>query len=826
MTQRITWALATASAAAMALSPSSQAQGRGGELPAPGVPSTPHTALQGPLVHQGERVPESDIGPIVIEGLEEVLARAAVAGPDGANPKARNGAQGEWEVPSMRSTQSAHSGSRHVINRWGDTNLGLGFPTQVDLQGAWLAGQGTLGSWTSGVQVVGFRNGVEVERTQWFETIGAAPAWFEISLEDVDRVEFHARAVIEGSGWYALDDLTFAREDGEVVVLDFEDVEYHTRLTDSGYAGLVWERGRGTFQVDGVEAPKPQTPPQTDLGSQVATDPPLKLGGGGTTPSLLSQFIGAAFGDAGANLIPPDTCGAVGPTHFMSGTNANFSAFLKSTGQRVLNVSTNTFWGAGGTIGDPRVAYDQHHGRWAVLASNFSNRVYFAYSLTSDPTGPWLKTFINTAQGTDAGKWPDYPTIGLDQNGVYFAAYQVGGSNQMTIWSIDKAPMLSGTPVLGTVTAFRLLPWEGAIQPCVTYGNSGGVYLISRSGSTTLRLRQITGNLTSPTLVEKGLVTVPSNSSGPDAPQQGTSATLSTVDSRPMNAVYRNGFVWMTHCINVSGRAAVRWYQINVANNQATQVGTISDPVISYFMPGITVNAADQMLIGFTGSSPSQFAGAYMTGRVPTDPPGETGPPLLYKAGEAPYTQLSSAGSNRWGDYSLSSVDPVDDSTMWTIQQYARVGNSWVTRIASGDFGCQATVYCTAKFSSNLCLPSIAATGSPSISNAANFHFVTTVMESGVTGLDFFGTTGQAATPFQGGFLCINSPVNRLPGKTTGGALACTGSLDYTLADVLLHPAGGSVFAGATLNVQSWSRDLGDAFGSSLSDAVEVLVCP
>lgn len=824
MTQRLLRALATASAAALVLSPSSPAQG--GELPAPGVPTTLGSAVLGPLVRQGERVPQSAIGPIVIEGLEEVLARAAVAGPDGANPKARNGAQGEWEVPTMRSTQSAHSGSRHVINRWGDTNLGLGFPTEVDLQGAWLAGQGTLGSWTSGVRVIGFRDGVEVARTEWFQAIGAAPAWFEIGLQDVDRVEFHARAVIEGSGWYALDDLTFARADGELVVLDFEDLNYNTRLTDSGYAGLAWERGRGSFTMDGVEAPAPSAPPGADVSAQVATDPPLKLGGGGTTPSLLQQFIGPAFGDAGANLIPPDTCGAAGPTHFLSGTNANFSAYVKATGQRVLNVSTNTFWGAGGTIGDPRVAYDPHHGRWTVLASNFSNRVYFAYSLTSDPTGAWLKTFINTAQGSDLGKWPDYPTIGVDQNGVYFAAYQVGGSNQMTIWSIDKGPMLSGTPTLGTVTAFRLLPWEGAIQPCVTYGDSGGVYLVSRSGSTSLRLRQITGPLTAPTLVEKGFVTVPSHNSAPDAPQQGTSATLDTIDYRPMNAVYRNGFVWTTHCINVSNRAAVRWYQINVANNQATQVGTISDPVIHYYMPGIAVNAADQMMIGFSGSSPSQFVGAYLTGRLPSDPAGETGPPLLYKAGEAPYTQISSAGTNRWGDYSLTSVDPADDSTLWTIQQYARTGNSWVTRIAKGDFGCQVTTYCTAKLSSNLCLPAIGATGGPSIANAANFHVVTTGMEAGITGLDFFGTTGQAATPFQGGVLCIASPVNRLPGKNTGGAGSCTGTLDYTLADVIVHPAGGTVVPGATLNVQSWSRDLGDPFGSSLSNAIEVVVCP
>ena len=38
----------------------------------------------------------------------------------------------------------------------------------------------------------------------------------------------------------------------------------------------------------------------------------------------------------------------------------------------------------------------------------------------------------------------------------------------------------------------------------------------------------------------------------------------------------------------------------------------------------------------------------------------------------------------RWGDYSLTSADPVDD-TFWTIQEYAGTGNNWRTWI--GHFG-------------------------------------------------------------------------------------------------------------------------------------------
>ena len=93
-------------------------------------------------------------------------------------------------------------------------------------------------------------------------------------------------------------------------------------------------------------------------------------------------------------------------------------------------------------------------------------------------------------------------------------------------------------------------------------------------------------------------------------------------------------------------------------------------------------------------------------------------------------------------------------------------------------------------------------------------------------GLNLFGGKPQATTPFQGGLLCVASPVHRLPAQSTGGAGACTGSLVYTLSDVLQHPAGGALVPGTLLAVQSWSRDLGDPFGSSLSDAVEFSICP
>ncbi len=59
--------------------------------------------------------------------------------------------------------------------------------------------------------------------------------------------------------------------------------------------------------------------------------------------------------------------------------------------------------------------------------------------------------------------------------------------------------------------------------------------------------------------------------------------------------------------------------------------------------------------------------------------------PTLLQAGQAAYQRLDDAGRNRWGDYSYTSLDPNDDLTMWTIQEYASsIGsNIWGTWVAS-----------------------------------------------------------------------------------------------------------------------------------------------
>jgi hypothetical protein len=86
------------------------------------------------------------------------------------------------------------------------------------------------------------------------------------------------------------------------------------------------------------------------------------------------------------------------------------------------------------------------------------------------------------------------------------------------------------------------------------------------------------------------------------------------------------------------------------------------------------VNTDGDAIMGFSGSHSNQYAAAYYTGRSASDSPGEMSPPVLLKEGEATYNLIDGYGRNRWGDYSLCSLDPVKQ-TLWTVQEYAHSHN-------------------------------------------------------------------------------------------------------------------------------------------------------
>lgn len=136
--------------------------------------------------------------------------------------------------------------------------------------------------------------------------------------------------------------------------------------------------------------------------------------------------------------------------------------------------------------------------------------------------------------------------------------------------------------------------------------------------------------------------------------------------------------------------------------------------------------------------------------------------------------------------------------------------------------------YCTGKVNSQGCLSQISFLGYPSVNASGGFLVRASNLLNNVNGLLFWGTSGAASTPFQGGFLCVASPVTRTSLSNSGGSRPpvqdCTGVLEFDFNTYL--DQGGAppeLQAGVDVWCQYWSRDpqLPPPDNTNLTDALQ-----
>lgn len=395
------------------------------------------------------------------------------------------------------------------------------------------------------------------------------------------------------------------------------------------------------------------------------------------------------------DVVPPDTMGAVGPAHIVSLLNSDFGVFDKATGAEIQKIPLGSFWAALGTAAgqpadfpfDTKVLYDTATGRFFAVTlggtSSPNSWILIAVSAGSDPTGSWFKWAIDADRDNDVqafNNWADFPGVGLDANNLYISANMFSNaviSQYSKIWVLPKAQLLSGSATI-TWTEFRNPPGSDFnMQPAHTFGPAPGEYFVYEGSANHLSVARIVTVAGVP--VWQAPVSVPVNSyvstnSLPGAPQPADNNTIDTSDTRILNAVYRAGFLWTVHTVESpsGGKTEVAWYQIDPAARAVTSQGRISDPLRWYYYPSIGVNANGDVAVGMSGSSVTEFAGAYYTARRFADPAGTMQEVSLLKAGEQLYFKTLSGSSNRWGDYSATVADPSGNLRFWTVQEYAK----------------------------------------------------------------------------------------------------------------------------------------------------------
>jgi hypothetical protein len=138
--------------------------------------------------------------------------------------------------------------------------------------------------------------------------------------------------------------------------------------------------------------------------------------------------------------------------------------------------------------------------------------------------------------------------------------------------------------------------------------------------------------------------------------------------------------------------------------------------------------------------------------------------------------------------------------------------------------------YCVAKLNSLACTPVIGFNGgSASLSAATPFNVTVTNMINNKPGMLLYGYFPDNAV-FQGGVLCVKSPIKRVGVQNTQGNPPpndCSGHLTYDFnariqsgLDPALTVQGHEVFC------QYWSRDPADPNGSSLSNGLGFVINP
>jgi hypothetical protein len=469
-----------------------------------------------------------------------------------------------------------------------------------------------------------------------------------------------------------------------------------------------------------------------------------------TMPAPLLTFDGINEAQGQCNCVPPDSDGDVGPNHYVEAVNVAFKVFDK-TGNTLAGPTTyNSFFTGTGTPcdtdnqGDPIAFYDHQADRWVITDFAFtafpgtSFWECIAVSQSPDPVaGPWVQYAIQI-DPANVNQLGDYPKFGMWNDGgtqnAYFFTVNLFTSPTTFVgvraFALDRASMIGGGPAnaiaftippAGLGNSYSLVPAgfrTGDPPPtgrdemllAIDSPPTGGVTLtqvhgwkfhvdFATPGNSTLGV--LPNHSPNAEITVNGFIDAFTNGAGfTIVPQTGTSQRIDTLGDRMMTpVVYQNlggtESLWADYTVcqdaGCTQPTGVRWYQFDVtggnfpANPVQQQTFTNGNDGLYRFMPSIAVDNSGNTAIGYSVSSGSVHPGIRYAGRLAADP--------LNDLGQGEATMFTGNGSQtdsfgRWGDYSMTTVDPSDGMTFWHVNEYYNTTTSfsYSTRIGKFDF--------------------------------------------------------------------------------------------------------------------------------------------
>lgn len=421
--------------------------------------------------------------------------------------------------------------------------------------------------------------------------------------------------------------------------------------------------------------------------------------------------VGQNFGGVSnlSGVAPPDTDGDVGLNHYMQMVNLSFQIWDKSGNSLYGPAHSSTLWDGftgpwtGTNDGDPIVLYDEYSDRW--IATQFSLPNYpsgpfyelIAVSETGDPTGAWFR------YAYEFTNMPDYPKFGVWPDGYYFTINQFAPPSLnfagAAVCVLDRDAMIAGDPN-AEMLFFNLGTSYGSLLPAdadgFTQPAAGTPNYLMNMGTSSLRIWEADidwANTSNSSVTLVNTVSTQSFSySGITINQPGTSQTLDALSTRLMYRLQYRNFgsyeVMLTnHTVNADGgQAGVRWYELrNYGSGWSIyQQGTFAPADgDNRWMGSVAMNGNGDIGVGYSVSSSSTYPSIRFAGQMAAN----SGTGVL----DVVETSIvegsnSQTGVNRWGDYSMMSIDPSDDQTFWYTTEYSSGGWTWLTQIASFTF--------------------------------------------------------------------------------------------------------------------------------------------
>jgi uncharacterized repeat protein (TIGR01451 family) len=435
-----------------------------------------------------------------------------------------------------------------------------------------------------------------------------------------------------------------------------------------------------------------------------------------TTPSISilnnggNGYAALNFNQSSGGYVPPDTCGAAGPSVYVETVNQSLAIFNpKNTGASSVTDSFSHFWfttggltraDSGSGLSDPVVTYDEQIGRFIVGDQDvdFNTHVSafdIAVSRSNNPTtmsaSDWkFYKIVTTQSGFDA----DYPgNFGYNHDAFVFTLnmFGVAGGGHVQVVAVNATDLMNAA-ASPQVDINNLNDFS--VRPTTMHDSVAGdpMWLVTEHGDNlSIDVIKMTGVLTTSATFTYTNLAVNSYSGVVSPLNPNGTLVTNNIDSRIQRSAEMNNTIVAAHAVSVSStQDVVQWYAINVASGTPTlaQQGRVSAGANTYLVyPAIDINSSGQIAMTYMQSgqdTSTDYMSMWLTGRTSTDASGtmETSIKVPAGSGVANYSDFTSG--HRAGDLSGISVDPGDGS-FWAANEFANTlaTANWGTAVAN-----------------------------------------------------------------------------------------------------------------------------------------------